>query len=196
MNSPIATISRPLILNRGKRFSSAAPTITAENFSPPLSRKRRKQKRRRIPCSCRRGPLCLPKGRAGTPLALSHGFYNTVSGYVQSRFHESSVRARCCLSKCFRDSWKAAIRRNSRCGRRQRSLPRSVLSGKIFELAKPANVSLWNELCRAISPGRGEGEDCASEVEVVSRTRAPRISPRQHRFEQLAFRFSKSSCSR
>src|SRR5205814_4323273 len=35
-----------------------------------------------------RAGRCQPKGRAGTPLALSHGFYNTLSCFIQGRFHE------------------------------------------------------------------------------------------------------------
>src|SRR5207248_7408314 len=31
---------------------------------------------------------CETKGQGGTPLALSHGFYNTFSGFIQDRFHE------------------------------------------------------------------------------------------------------------
>src|SRR6266705_6903693 len=31
---------------------------------------------------------CNAQGQGGTPLALSHGFYNTVSCFIQDRFHE------------------------------------------------------------------------------------------------------------
>jgi hypothetical protein len=31
---------------------------------------------------------CSVQGNGGTPLALSHGFYNTVSCFIQDRFHE------------------------------------------------------------------------------------------------------------
>src|SRR5436190_8907159 len=35
-----------------------------------------------------RGGDCEPRGEGGTPLALSHGFYNTVSCFIQDRFTE------------------------------------------------------------------------------------------------------------
>ena len=35
-----------------------------------------------------RDGACAPKGQGGTPLALSHGFYNTVSCFIQDRLHE------------------------------------------------------------------------------------------------------------
>jgi len=31
---------------------------------------------------------CTPRGQGGTPLILSHGFYNTVACFIQDRFHE------------------------------------------------------------------------------------------------------------
>src|SRR5438045_4321785 len=35
-----------------------------------------------------RAGKCTPHGEGGTPLALSHGFYNTVSCFIQDRFTE------------------------------------------------------------------------------------------------------------
>src|SRR5204863_4328863 len=44
---------------------------------------------------------CQPKGRAGTPLALSHGFYNTLSSFIQGRFHEKLGPSAALLEQMF-----------------------------------------------------------------------------------------------
>src|SRR5207302_1056837 len=91
---------------------------------------------------------CQPKARAGTPLALSHGFYNTLSGFIQGRFHEKLGPSAALLEQMFsrfmegRDPTQFTLREKAT------FVAQGVLSGKIFELAKPANVSLWNELSR------------------------------------------------
>ncbi|HET7227418.1 MAG TPA: PHP domain-containing protein, partial [Chthoniobacterales bacterium] len=110
---------------------------------------------------------CHPKGRGGTPLALSHGFYNTVSGYVQSRFHEKLGPSAVLLEQMFsrfmegRDPTQFTLREKAT------FIAQGVLSGKIFELAKPANVSLWNELSRYFARPEVK-KKIAREVEVVS----------------------------
>src|SRR6185312_3091948 len=35
-----------------------------------------------------RAGACVARGEGGTPLALSHGFYNTLSCFIQDRFTE------------------------------------------------------------------------------------------------------------
>src|SRR5437899_12212231 len=64
----------------------------------------------------------------------------------------------------------------------------SVLSGKIFELAKPANVSLWNELSRYFARPEVK-EKIAREVEVVAEPERRAFLLANIVSEQLAFRF-------
>src|SRR5947209_16791573 len=91
---------------------------------------------------------CQPKGRAGPPLALSHGFYNTLSCFIQGRFHEKLGPSAVLLEQMFsrfmegRDPTRFTLREKAT------FITQGVLSGKIFELAKPANVSLWNQLSK------------------------------------------------
>jgi glycosyltransferase involved in cell wall biosynthesis len=131
---------------------------------------------------------CEPKGRAGTPLALSHGFYNTLSGFIQGRFHEKLGPAAVLLEQMFsrfmegRDPTQFTLREKAT------FIAQGVLSGKIFELAKPANVSLWNELSRYFARPEVK-EKIAREVEVVAEPERRAFLLANIVSEQLAFRF-------
>ncbi len=93
-----------------------------------------------------RAGSCTAKGEGGTPLALSHGFYNTLSCFIQDRFHERLGAAAPLLETMFsrfmegRDPTEFTLREKAA------FVAQGVLSGKIFDLAKRSNVSLWNEL--------------------------------------------------
>src|SRR5712692_2363313 len=93
-----------------------------------------------------RAGACSVQGNGGTPLALSHGFYNTVSCFIQDRFHEKLGPSAALLEQMFsrfmegRDPTEFTLREKAG------FIAQGVLSGKIFELAKPANMSLWKEL--------------------------------------------------
>ncbi|MGI9086174.1 MAG: glycosyltransferase [Chthoniobacterales bacterium] len=89
---------------------------------------------------------CSAHGHGGTPLALSHGFYNTLSCFVQDRFHGQLGASAPLLETMFsrfmegRDPTEFSLREKAH------FVAQGVLSGKIFELAKRGNVSLWKEL--------------------------------------------------
>jgi glycosyltransferase involved in cell wall biosynthesis len=89
---------------------------------------------------------CTAKGHGGTPLALSHGFYNTLSLFVQDRFHEKLGPSAGLLEQMFsrfmegRDPTELSLKEKASI------FAQGVLSGKIFDLIKPANMSLWKEL--------------------------------------------------
>jgi len=89
---------------------------------------------------------CQAKGHGGTPIALSHGFYNTLASFIQERFHKKLGASGALLEQMFsrfmegRDPTEFTLREKAT------FVAQGVLSGKIFELARPANVSLWKEL--------------------------------------------------
>ncbi|MDQ6626686.1 MAG: hypothetical protein M3Y69_11220, partial [Verrucomicrobiota bacterium] len=89
---------------------------------------------------------CEARGHSGTPLALSHGFYNTVSCYVQDRYQAQLGAAAPLLETMFsrfmegRDPTEFSLKEKAQ------FFAQGVMSGKIFELAKRGNVSLWKEL--------------------------------------------------
>ncbi|HMJ07352.1 MAG TPA: glycosyltransferase, partial [Chthoniobacterales bacterium] len=89
---------------------------------------------------------CSPQGEGGTPLALSHGFYNTLSSFIQDRFNQRLGPSAPLLETMFsrfmegRDPTEFTLREKAS------FIAQGVLSGKIFDLAKRGNVSLWKEL--------------------------------------------------
>jgi glycosyltransferase involved in cell wall biosynthesis len=91
---------------------------------------------------------CAARGEGGTPLALSHGFYNTVSCFIQDRFTEGLGPTAPLLEIMFsrfmegRDPTEFTLREKAT------FVAQGVMSGKIFELAKPGNVSLWKGLSK------------------------------------------------
>src|ERR1700730_8045027 len=91
---------------------------------------------------------CVAKGEGGTPLALSHGFYNTVSCFILDRFHEKLGTNAVFLEKMFSRFMEGRDPTKFTLAEKASFITQGVLSGKIFELAKPANVSLWNQLSK------------------------------------------------
>lgn len=91
---------------------------------------------------------CLMRGEGGTPLALSHGFYNTVACFIQDHFTESLGATAPLVETMFsrfmegRDPTEFTLREKAI------FVAQGVMSGKIFELAKPRNVSLWKGLSK------------------------------------------------
>ena len=89
---------------------------------------------------------CTAHGHGGTPLALSHGFYNTLGSFIQDRFHERLGPTAPLVETMFarfmegRDPTEFTLRDKAT------FVAQGILSGKIFELAKRGNVSLWKEL--------------------------------------------------
>jgi len=120
--------------DHGGMFLASACTETPDRASP------------REFLECVRCGTCTIHGQGGTPLALSHGFYNTLSCFIQDRFTEKLGPAAGLLQQMFsrfmegRDPTEFTLREKAG------FIAQGVMSGKIFELAKPANVSFWKEL--------------------------------------------------
>jgi glycosyltransferase involved in cell wall biosynthesis len=131
---------------------------------------------------------CQARGHAGTPLALSHGFYNTLSCFIQQHFHQKLGPSGALLEQMFsrfmegRDPTQFTLREKAT------FLAQGVLSGKIFDLVKPANVSLWNEFSRYFAQPEVK-EKIAREVEVVNEPERRTFLLANIVSEQLAFRF-------
>src|SRR5213078_4489529 len=93
-----------------------------------------------------RAGACSAQGNGGTPLALSHGFYNTVSCFIQDRFHEKLGPSAALFEQMFSRFMEGRDPTEFTLKEKAGFIAQGVLSGKIFELAKPANMSLWKEL--------------------------------------------------
>jgi glycosyltransferase involved in cell wall biosynthesis len=131
---------------------------------------------------------CEPRGHGGTPLILSHGFYNTVACFIQDRFHEKLGPGAPLVEKMFSRFMEGRAPTEFTLREKMEFVTQGVMSGKIFDFVKPANVSLWNELSGYF--GRPEVKaKLAARLDKV-------IEPERRTFlmanmvaEQLAFRF-------
>src|SRR5207247_9092358 len=86
------------------------------------------------------------RGHGGTPLALSHGFYNTVACFIEDHFHEKLGPSAALLEQMFSRFIECCDPTEFTLAEKASLAGQAVMSGKIFELLKPANVSLWKEL--------------------------------------------------
>jgi glycosyltransferase involved in cell wall biosynthesis len=130
---------------------------------------------------------CVARGEGGTPLALSHGFYNTVSCFIQDRFTERLGATGPLLETMFsrfmegRDPTEFTLREKAT------FIAQGVMSGKIFELAKPRNVSIWKGLSKHFSQPKVKAQ-LAREMRGVTEPERRTFLMANLVCEQLAFR--------
>ncbi|MEO8440085.1 MAG: glycosyltransferase [Spartobacteria bacterium] len=131
---------------------------------------------------------CRVHGEGGTPLALSHGFYNTLSRFIQDRFTAKLGSNAGFVEKMFSRFMEGRDPTEFTLGEKAGFVAQGVLSGKIFELAKPANISLWRELSRAFAQPEVKAQ-LAREVAGVTEPERRTFLMANAACEQLAFRF-------
>ena len=135
---------------------------------------------------------CTARGQGGTPLALSHGFYNTVSCFIQDRLQEKLGPSGPLLEQMFsrfmegRDPTELTLKEKASV------FAQGVLSGKIFELIKPANMSLWKELSGYFARPEVKAK-MNDEISAVPEPERRTFLMANLVAEQLAFRFFKKS---
>lgn len=93
---------------------------------------------------------CEPQGQGGTPLALSHGLYNTIYSFVRERFFSGDA-PNGLLAKVFSRFMEGRDPTEFSLSDKIGLLTQGIASGKIFELAKPAHASLWKQLAATFS---------------------------------------------
>ncbi len=89
---------------------------------------------------------CTAAGRGGTPLALSHSLYNTIYFYCKDRFVKKPNPGTNLIEKAFSRFMEGHDPTEFTMMEKIGFVTQGILSGKIFELAKPGNASLWKEL--------------------------------------------------
>src|SRR5689334_1085519 len=109
---------------------------------------------------------CEARGDGGTPLALSHGFYNTLGCFIQDRFHEKLGPSAALVEQMFSRFMEGRDPTEFTLTEKVSFIAQGVLSGKIFELAKPANMSLWKELSGYFSKPEVK-EQLAAELDSI-----------------------------
>ena len=88
---------------------------------------------------------CAPRGTGGTPLALSHGLYNTIFSFVRGKFMRGSKPGHGFVEKAFSRFMEGQDPTEFTLAEKIGFLAQGIASGKIFELAKPVNASLWKQ---------------------------------------------------
>ena len=94
---------------------------------------------------------CEAAGKGGTPLALSHGLYNTIYSFVRDKFSNGNGSSSGLLAKVFSRFMEGQDPTEFSLSDKIELLANGILSGKIFELAKPAHASLWKKLSTTFS---------------------------------------------
>ena len=87
------------------------------------------------------------RGEGGSPLILSHSLYNTGFAFAKDKLFKHSAQATPALvEKMFARFMEGENPTEFTFTEKLNFLAQGVLSGKIFEMVKPANMSLWGEL--------------------------------------------------
>ena len=128
-------------------------------------------------------------GEGGSPLILSHSLYNTGFAFAKDKFFKHSAQSTPALvEKMFARFMEGKNPTEFTFTEKLNFLAQGVLSGKIFEIAKPANRSLWGEL-------NGYFSQPAVKTDIAAQT-AGIAEPERRAFlianlfaNQLAFRF-------
>jgi len=131
---------------------------------------------------------CNACGQGGTPLILSHGFYNTVACFIQDRFHEKLGPGGALLEKMFSRFMEGRAPTEFTLKEKMEFIVQGVLSGKIFEFVKPANVSLWKELSGYFARAEVKAK-LAAQLDKVTEPERRTFLMANMVAEQLAFRF-------
>ena len=135
-----------------------------------------------------RSGRCTAHGEAGSPLILSHSLYNTVYQFAKDKFSSQIGPHAAFIEKAFSRFMEGEDPTRFTFGEKLNFLAQGVLSGKIFELAKPGNVSLWKEYSDYFG-----GTDLRKALELETKDV---VEPERRAFlisnlfaNQLAFRF-------
>src|SRR5437762_207354 len=131
---------------------------------------------------------CSPHGHGGTPLILAHGFYNTVACFIQDRFTEKLGPGAALLEKMFSRFMEGRAPTEFTLKEKMEFIVQGVLSGKIFDFVKPANVSLWKELSGYFAQP-GVKAKLAAQLEGVHEPERRTFLMANMVAEQLTFRF-------
>src|SRR5213595_1622215 len=137
-----------------------------------------------------RNGSCTSCGQGGTPLILSHGFYNTVACFIQDRFHEKLGPGGALLEKMFSRFMEGRDPTEFTLKEKTEFIVQGVLSGKIFDFVKPANVSLWKELSGYFARPEVKAK-LAAQLDGVHEPERRTFLMANMVAEQLAFRFFK-----
>ncbi len=133
-----------------------------------------------------RAGRCEPRGAGGTPLALSHGLYNNLRQFIATKV--AGAESSSFIGKAFSRFMEGKDPTEFSWVEKMGFVAQGIASGKIFEMAKPANMSIWRQFATHFSQ---------SDVKaLLARETAGVQEPERRAFiianffaNQLAFRF-------
>ena len=94
---------------------------------------------------------CVAGGRDGTPLALSHSLYKTIHGYVKDKYSAKMGHTASLMETMVTRFLQGKDPTDLNFGDKMSFVAQGIVTGKIFEMAKPLNASMWRELSEAFS---------------------------------------------
>ncbi len=131
-------------------------------------------------------------GLGGTPLLLSHSLYKTGYAFAEDKLGHAKGARRGetpkLLEKMFARFMEGENPTEFTFAEKLEFLAQGVLSGKIFEMARPANVSLWRELARYFSQPAVKAAIAKQTADVAEPERRAFLIANLFA-NQLAFRF-------
>ena len=94
---------------------------------------------------------CTLRGAGGTPLALSHSLYNNLRQFIGGKF--AGAKSSSFVGKAFSRFMEGQDPTEFSWTDKLAFVAEGIASGKIFELAKPANASLWKQFAGTFTGG-------------------------------------------
>lgn len=129
---------------------------------------------------------CEPGGAGGTPLALSHSLYNNLRHFIGEKV--AGAKSSGLIGKAFSRFMEGEDPTEFSWTEKLGFIAEGIASGRIFELAKPANASLWKQFSATFT-----GSEFKT---LLARQTAGIAEPERRAFvianffaNQLAFRF-------
>jgi len=129
---------------------------------------------------------CAMRGAGGTPLAASHSLYNNLRQFIGSKF--AGAKSSSLLGKAFSRFMEGEDPTEFSWTDKLGFIAEGIASGKIFELAKPANASLWKQFSATFSGGEIKTL-LARETEGITEPERRAFVIANFFVNQLAFRF-------
>ena len=129
---------------------------------------------------------CTLRGTGGTPLALSHSLYNNLRQFIGGKF--AGAKSSSFVGKAFSRFMEGEDPTEFSWTDKLAFVAEGIASGKIFELAKPANASLWKQFAGTFTGGAMK-KRLARETEGITEPERRAFVTANFFVNQLAFRF-------
>jgi glycosyltransferase involved in cell wall biosynthesis len=133
-----------------------------------------------------RAGRCEARGTGGNPLAVSHSLYNNLRQFAGDKF--AHARAGSLVGLAFSRFMEGRDPTEFSWTEKLGFIAEGIASGKIFDLAKPANASLWKQFSATFT-GAEVKELLARETEGIAEPERRAFAIANFFVNQLAFRF-------